>query len=160
MKNILKTGVLSLAVAATALTSIPAEAGDWRRGGYGDHHRYERHGGYERHYVRKKRRSDGDMLAAGVIGLAVGAIAAGVLTQPRQPERVYIDPPRPAPQPSYRYGRDYYPAAPTYRSTVSYTLEPWSPEWYRACDARYRSFDANSGTFMGYDGQRHFCTLR
>ncbi|MCT7374827.1 BA14K family protein [Chelativorans salis] len=158
MKRILKTSVLTLAVAATALATVPANADHWRHGGYGDYSRYERHGWHERHYVRKKKGSDGDLVAAGVLGLAVGAIAAGVLTQPRQPSRVYIDPP--APQPTYRYERNYYRTAPTYRSTASYSPEPWSREWYRACDARYRSFDPQSGTFMGYDGQRHFCVIR
>lgn len=29
----------------------------------------------------------------------------------------------------------------------------------RACFARYRSYDARSDTFMGYDGYRHRCNL-
>jgi BA14K-like protein len=28
-----------------------------------------------------------------------------------------------------------------------------------ACDARYRSYDWRTDTFMGYDGQRHYCRL-
>jgi hypothetical protein len=28
-----------------------------------------------------------------------------------------------------------------------------------ACDARYRSYDPGSDTFMGHDGQRHYCRL-
>ena len=36
-------------------------------------------------------------------------------------------------------------------------LEPWSPEWFRYCGDRYRSFDPDTGTFIGYDGEAHFC---
>ena len=32
-------------------------------------------------------------------------------------------------------------------------------EWLRACSQRYRSFDPASGTYLGYDGQRHPCRL-
>jgi len=28
-----------------------------------------------------------------------------------------------------------------------------------ACDARYRSYDPGSDTYMGYDGHRHYCRL-
>ena len=63
MNRFLKTTILSAALAATTLTAlVPADARDrWR------HHRH---------------RSDGDLLAAGVLGLAVGAIAAGALSDP------------------------------------------------------------------------------
>jgi hypothetical protein len=27
----------------------------------------------------------------------------------------------------------------------------------RACDARFRSYDWCSNTYMGYDGYRHYC---
>ena len=36
-------------------------------------------------------------------------------------------------------------------------LEPWSPEWFRYCGDRYRSFNPDTGTFVGYDGDEHFC---
>jgi hypothetical protein len=29
--------------------------------------------------------------------------------------------------------------------------------WNNACSRRYRSFDRNSGTYLGYDGYRHYC---
>jgi hypothetical protein len=29
--------------------------------------------------------------------------------------------------------------------------------WLERCEARYRSFDRASGTFLGYDGKRHYC---
>jgi hypothetical protein len=27
------------------------------------------------------------------------------------------------------------------------------------CEARYRSYDAETDTFLGYDGERHYCNL-
>jgi hypothetical protein len=29
--------------------------------------------------------------------------------------------------------------------------------WINSCSQRYRSFDPNSGTYLGYDGYRHYC---
>ena len=145
MNRFFKACVLSTAVVATTLSALPAaEARDWRRGGYGGH------GGYYGHdYNRHHKRSRGDAVAAGVIGLAAGALIGGALaSQPRyyEPEPTYIiREPRPAPYRPYRND--------TYRASY----EPWSPQWYRYCSDRYRSFDARSGTFLGYDGQRHFC---
>ena len=37
------------------------------------------------------------------------------------------------------------------------TAEPWTPAWYTYCRAKFRSFNDKSGTFLGYDGKRHFC---
>jgi len=141
MNRILKSAILGVAIAATSLSALPAaQAGDhrWR------HHRH--HGG------------GGEELAAGLAGLAVGAIVGGALSQPRYVDRVYIDPP--APRYTYRPAPRYYEPAPVYRAPVRYYgAEPWSPEWYRACSARYRSFDPGSGTYLGYDGRRHFCEV-
>ncbi|MDQ0316567.1 BA14K family protein [Amorphus orientalis] len=74
----------------------------------------------------------GGAAAAGVIGFATGAIVGGALAQPRT-VTIYEDT-------GYR-GR---PA-------------PWSPAWYAYCDARYRSFNPDTGMFVGYDGRYHFC---
>ncbi|MDZ5698015.1 MULTISPECIES: BA14K family protein [Phyllobacteriaceae] len=140
MRRFLKGAILGLAVAATTISTIPAHADHWRR-----HHR-----------------DNDNALAAGIAGLAIGAIVGGALSQPRYyNDRVYIDPPRRYYRPAPVY-REYYRPAPVYRgrATYHYAPEPWSREWYRACDARYRSFDPSSGTFMGYDGQRHFCVIR
>ncbi len=35
-----------------------------------------------------------------------------------------------------------------------YGPPPWSPDWYDYCAQRYRSFNARTGYFMGYDGRR------
>ena len=143
MKSMIKNTVLGLAVAATALSVVPAQAHDhWRR-----------------HYDS----DGGDALAAGIAGLAIGAIVGGLASQPSRPERVYIDPPYPPVYPTYQSYTVYEAPRYQYRRPVySYSyggLEPWTPSWYRACSQRYRSFDPSSGTFVGYDGQRHFCTF-
>lgn len=155
MNRLLKSAVLGLAVAATTLSALPAaQAGDgWRRHGY-----------YHNDY-----NSNGDLVAAGVLGLAVGALAAGVATAPRyyepapiygepvyvepayrEPVRVYREPrPRPAPD------RGYYVEPEVVYATGAF--EPWSAEWYDYCEGRYRSFNPRTGTFTGYDGLQHFC---
>ncbi|WP_265517046.1 BA14K family protein [Nitratireductor luteus] len=155
MTSILRNTILAAAVAATAVSAIPAQAGDgW-------------HGHDRRVYVERDRGSDA--LAAGIAGLAVGAIVGSVLAQPpRRAQPVYIDPPYdPYPRPVYRTYREpeyryrsyeYYRPAPVRRSvTVSAGLEPWSREWYRACSARYRSFNPSTGTFTTYGGEQRFC---
>jgi hypothetical protein len=156
MNRLLKSAVFGLAVAATTLSALPAaQAGDgWRR------HNYNRYHG----------NSDGDLVAAGVLGLAVGALAAGVATAPQyyEPEPVYAEPvyrepvyrervrvyrdvrPRPAPD------RGYYVEEPEVVYATG-ALDPWSPEWYDYCEGRYRSFNPRTGTFTGYDGEAHFC---
>jgi len=35
--------------------------------------------------------------------------------------------------------------------------EPWSPEWFAYCDARYQTFDETDGTFMSNAGYRKLC---
>ena len=133
MTRFFKTAVLSLAVAATIVAALPtAHAGDrnWR------HH----HGGHGRYHS-----NGADVAAAGILGLAAGALVVG-LSAHNNPEPVYDD---------------YYRAPPVreYPRTVYYggSFEPWSRSWYEYCSDRYRSFDPDTGTFMGYDGREHFC---
>ena len=135
MNRIFKTAILSAAIAATTLATLPAaNADEWR------HHRRHHHG---------------DALAAGVLGLAAGALIVGALNNP-QPS--YYDPgyddydgyARPAPV------RRYY-AQPKVVYAHRYA-EPWTRAWYEYCSDRYRTFNARSGTFTGNDGEQHFCT--
>jgi hypothetical protein len=134
MNRIFKTAILSAAIAATTLATLPAaNADEWR------HHRHH----------------NGDALAAGVLGLAAGALIVGALNNP-QPR--YYDPgyddydgyARPAPV------RRYY-AQPRVVYADRYA-EPWTREWYEYCSDRYRTFNSRSGTFTGNDGDQHFCT--
>jgi hypothetical protein len=136
MNSILKTTVLSVAIAATMLATLPAaNAGD----------RYWRHqGGHGRYYQNYS--SGSDIAVAGILGLAAGALVVGLATQP---EPVYANPYRqPRPRPIREYPEEAY---------YSGALEPWSPGWYGYCEDRYRSFKPRTGTFTGYDGQEHFC---
>lgn len=134
MNRFFKTAILSAAVAATTLATLPAaNAGDrrWR------HH--------DRHY-HHYHSSGNDIAVAGILGLAAGALAVGLTSQPAP---VYADP----------YPRRPIRAYPerVYLDEYAGSLEPWSPGWYDYCSDRYRSFNPRSGTFMGYDGQEHFC---
>lgn len=159
MKRFFKIAVASLALGGMLGGAMPAQAGEWRHGGYHgggyghhggykgrhgyrDQHRYWRHHGKHRKH-REYRDDDDDALAAGIAGLAAGAILGGLLTQSQNDygERVYIDPPVPA-------------------SGYSAPAGAWTDAWYRDCARRYRSFDPRSGTFLGYDGERHFCQPR
>ena len=133
MNRFLKTAVLSVALGATMFAALPAaNADDWRW-------RHHRHGGH------------GDAVVAGVAGLAAGALLGSALS-------------RPAPPPYY----DDYDAPPRYvvrrevivrRAPAYYAggIEPWTRGWYEYCSDRYRSFNARTGTFTGYDGEQHFC---
>lgn len=94
----------------------------------------------------------GAALAAGVIGLAAGAIIVGSMNKPDpvpvyQAPPVIVNPARPAPV----YHRPYTPRYKTHR------YEPWTKPWYRYCLSKYRSFDPKSGTYMTYRGVRKFC---
>lgn len=148
----------------------------------------------------------GELIAAGVIGLALGAIVADSSHRRRQRADVtYYNypnyaPPQPVtayPQPYYgkvprgsydnhRYERPRYqppqpprhynkrkhrrnpvelqssPRVITYDQAMrkSNAAEPWTPAWYSYCSGKFRSFNAKSGTYLGYDGQRHFCVAK
>jgi BA14K-like protein len=127
-KTTFKALVAAALVGVTALTlAAPAEAG---RGGYGR----GGYGGYGRHY----HGGDGNALGAGLIGFGIGAIVGSALT----PREVYVAPP---------------PPPPTYYAPAAYGPPPWTPDWYTYCYSRYRSFNPNTGYFIGYDGVPYFC---
>ncbi len=143
MNRLFKTVVLGAAVAATTFAALPsASAGDryWRHHG-GNH--------YHGNYYRGGSYSGGDLAVAGVLGLAAGALAVGIASQPAP---AYVDPYYDdyGPRPVRVYPRDGY-------ARYAGEFQPWSPGWYDYCSARYRSFKPRTGTFTGYDGQQHFC---
>jgi len=78
----------------------------------------------------RNRRSDLDPLAAGIFGLAIGAIVGGAVANQNQ-----------------RNGDVVVVRPGDYSSHVD------------ACYARYRSYDERTDTFLGYDGIRHRCNL-
>jgi hypothetical protein len=45
---------------------------------------------------------------------------------------------------------------PVYYGPPAYNA-PGYNDWLAYCSSRYRSFDPATGTFMGYDGHRHYC---
>jgi BA14K-like protein len=143
MNRILKTAVLSAAMLATTLAALPAaNAEDW-------HHR---------HHHWRGGHGDGDALAAGVLGLATGALIVGALNNDRPPPDDYYDDGyyyrdvRPRPAPVRRY---YVEPRVVYNERYA---EPWTRGWYEYCSDRYRTFNARTGTFTGNDGEQHFCT--
>ena len=89
---------------------------------------YGGHGHFDRHRGN---------FAAGAFGFAAGALVGSALSRPYYyapaPAAVYV-----APAPVYVY-------------------QPWTPGWYTYCGGKYRSFNASTGYFLGYDGQYHFC---
>ncbi|NLR96701.1 BA14K family protein [Rhizobium sp. P38BS-XIX] len=138
-----KSLVISAMAAAVTLTSLGTASAD----------EYWRH-----------RNRDG--WALGAAGLATGLIVgSAIASQPRyvEPGPAYAYPDYDAPPPPY-----YYRPAPRrvyverdvgyYAPPPSAGLRPWSPQWMRYCYDRYRTFDGQSGTYVGFDGMRHFCT--
>ena len=94
----------------------------------------------------------GDAAVAGVAGFALGTLLGTAASRPRYyPGTVYVAPPpvyvAPPPPPPV-----IYQPAP-----VVYVPAPWTPEWYSYCARKYRSFDAASGTYIGYDGRPYSC---
>jgi len=103
-----------------------------------------------------------DGWVAGAAGLAAGLIVgSAIASQPTYVEPGLYDaqdyPPPPAPRYYRAPQRAYVAPAEAYNDPYD-DLRPWSPEWRRYCYDRYASFDGRSGTFVGYDGARHFCT--
>lgn len=82
-----------------------------------------------RHY---RRHHDGIGVGAAIIGLGIGAAIANS-------------------------GPRYYEPRPRYYRERAYGHAVRSPEWYRYCAQRYRSFDPRSGTFQPYHGPRQLC---
>jgi hypothetical protein len=68
---------------------------------------------------------------AGIAGFAAGALLGGAL----------------AAQPDYYYGAPDYDYAPGY----------YGDDAEAYCAQRFRSYDPESGTYLGYDGRRHSC---
>ncbi len=123
----------------------------------------------------------GELIAAGLLGLAVGAIITDMSNYRQARANVYhsapygFAPPTPV---GPQYGVVSYPepvtAAPlhtprhhrgnphviTYEEAMVGPPEPWSQGWYHYCQATFRTFDPASGTYMGYDGRRHFCVAK
>ena len=91
-------------------------------------------------------------LYIGEEAIAAGALIGSALSRPAPPPPYYDDYDAP---PRYVVRRDVVVRrAPAYYAGG---IEPWTRDWYEYCSDRYRSFNARTGTFTGYDGERHFC---
>jgi hypothetical protein len=132
-----KTIATALAVTVGALSfasSADARSRYWRHGGH--------HGG---HHFNHGHHHNGFNGGAALFGFATGAILGSALS-------------RPCYGCGYGYGQSYgyYAPAPVYAAPVV-VYQPWTPTWYSYCGDRYRSFDASTGYYLGYDGDYHFC---
>ena len=87
-------------------------------------------------------------------GFVAGALLGGALVGPRYygPGPYYYGPgPYYAPDP-------YYAApGPYYSDPGPYSADPTGGDPVAYCQSRFRSYDPRSGTYLGYDGQRHPC---
>jgi len=133
--------------------------------GYTDGYGYQKQQQHTHQSHKDKKRAKRAAIAAGIIGLAAGAIIASQASKNRRynKQSTYTAPTQ---QPTYQYDApqrqslDTYtssnePEVITFRDTAS--LEPWTPGWQEWCNARYRSFNPNTGTYRGFDGLDHFC---
>jgi len=84
----------------------------------------------------RSRRSGLDSIASGIFGFTFGAIVGGALSNQNNGRPIYVQPS----QPRYGYQGNY-------QAHVN------------ACFNRYRSYDEESNTYMGYDGVRRQCAL-
>jgi hypothetical protein len=105
----------------------------------------------------------GGNFGAAAAGLAAGAVVGGVIAGATQPYPYYgygqgggySDPQY---DPQYTYGD---PQPPYYGAPVQQDVPPQvavgdaDAESY--CVRTFRSYDPSSGTYLGYDGQRHYC---
>jgi hypothetical protein len=129
------------APAAAQQRALPTIEQAYPQEGYTQYRRYGRSysgdRGYGRSYYGGRRYGRsydrGGAAAAGIAGLAAGALIGGAIASAQQP--AYAAPPPP------------YAVAPS----------GGSADWMAYCSQRYRSFDPASGTYMGYDGQRRLC---
>ncbi|MEM8542239.1 MAG: BA14K family protein [Pseudomonadota bacterium] len=163
----LTNSIAALAIGASTIVPMATTAQAHDRG-YGHVHR---HGPIvkcnhrnnfcrpaKRHVYRHGSNHNSNVAGAAVLGIIGGAlIGSAIANSNNQPRYV-------APRQTYNPNR--YPQAPrpSYQKhrvvTHGGSLEPWSRGWYQYCDAKYRSFNPQKGTYRGYDGLDHFCVAR
>lgn len=111
-----------------------------------------------------RRLNDREVIGLGLLGVVAGALIIDNSNRNyRQPEPLYQDPQYNDYQDQDAVDYDAYPdapPAPRRPRAINYyhAVEPWTDGWYRYCSDRYRSFNAQTGTFRGNDGRSHFCS--
>ena len=154
MNMIAKKLSITLLTAVTAFapltsTAAHAESGAWQQEnryegkGWRDNYRQRHHGGerkYRGHRGRDRHDDNKDAIVLGIIGLGAAAIIGGAIANSNNNPRVIYQQPT---APRAASGRGSY--------------EPWNQSWFRYCSNKYRSFNAATGTYRGYDGRDHFC---
>jgi len=137
----MKYQIASFALAAI-LAAQPAFAGQGFKGpGHAPHRP-----------VQVQKHTSGDALALGLVGAAAGFVIGNVIAGDNAPRVVVKSPPRDWRTPAYNHRVRPGTYAPR-------TLTPWTPEWYTQCRNTYRSFNPIKGTYRGYDGRDHFCSI-
>ena len=129
-----KTIATALAVTVGALSfasSADARERYWRHGG---HHAFRHHGFHHHDH-------DGFNGGAALFGFAAGAVLGSALSRPCY---------------NCGYSSYGYAPAPVYAAPVV-VYQPWTPTWFSYCRGKYRSFNAGTGYYLGYDGGYHFC---
>lgn len=154
--NRLVSTALAAAVASGAIGAgtLGANAEPWHHGGWhgggwqgdGGWH----HGGGGWHGGGWHHQDNGAALAAGIGGLALGAIAGSALASPNYDDgpQVYYDRP-------VVVERVY----PVERVQATVRRPVYEGDHVTVCLEHYRSYDPRSDTFLGNDGYRHRCNL-
>jgi hypothetical protein len=162
----------SLATGMVATTAGTASADPFYGRGYYGGGYFGGHRGYYRGY--RHHRGNGDALAAGAIGLGVGAIlGSAIASQPYsggryygrgyygngydgggyygRPDGVVVE------GPVYQERRVYYRPAPVYREVRPARAYGYSHA--DACAARYRTYDYQTDTYIASPGVVRRCRL-
>lgn len=125
--------------AVIALTAIaPAASADPRYRG-GDRGDYDNHRGhYDGRRGHRHRDNDNDALAAGVVGLVIGAVIGSAITESRRepPPQAYYPPP---PQP--RYSGGYYDGPPPGYAGSDYSGPGYYDQGPQLCVQRTQTWD-------------------
>ena len=161
----LAAGMTTAGMSTASAQSFYGGPGYYRHGGY-----YGGHRGYYRGY--RGHRGNGNALAAGAIGLGVGAIlGSAIASQPYsgsryygrgyygngydgggyygRPDGVVVE------GPVYRERRVYYRPAPVYREVRPVRAYSHAD----ACAARYRTYDYRTDTYISSPGVVRRCNL-
>ncbi|MEM1375899.1 MAG: BA14K family protein [Pseudomonadota bacterium] len=157
-KKFFSSATAAAMIAAPLMAAMPTTASAGERHWNGHRWVFHNHHG---HKIRKhrKHRNHAQLDSNKGLGIALGVLGTVVVLDALNKSQTYRAPV----QPRYNYNHvphNAYPPAPTSNPQVVYhsqSLEPWTPGWRAWCEQRYRSFNANTGTYRGYDGYDHFC---